>query len=111
MDNSRLCVEKESSVERYFVKLCEEQGWECLKLVSPGHRGMPDRMVVARFGVVAFCELKRPSGGKVSGLQIYWISKFRARGFIAGVVKNRKEAIDMVWAIQDLVVRKSKEGI
>ena len=50
---------RESEVEQYFVKRVKEAGGLTRKFVSPGHRGVPDRIVVY-FGVVHFVELKAP---------------------------------------------------
>ena len=48
----------ERDVERYLIKECENRGWLCWKFVSPGRRGVPDRIVI-RTGAVAFVEVKR----------------------------------------------------
>jgi len=50
---------RESEIEAYFVKRVKEAGGLQRKFVSPGHRGVPDRIVVY-FGTVAFVELKAP---------------------------------------------------
>lgn len=50
---------RESEIEAYFVKRVKEAGGLQRKFVSPGHRGVPDRIVVY-FGAVFFVELKAP---------------------------------------------------
>ncbi len=50
---------RESEVERYFVRRVKEAGGLQRKFVSPGHRGVPDRIVVHR-GSVYFVEMKAP---------------------------------------------------
>ncbi len=35
----------ERSVERHLVDRCRELGVTCLKFVSPGHAGVPDRLL------------------------------------------------------------------
>lgn len=51
---------RESEIEQYFVKRVKEAGGLQRKFVSPGHRGVPDRIVICA-GWVAFAELKRPN--------------------------------------------------
>lgn len=51
---------KESDIESYLRKKVEANGGKCWKWVSPGRRGVPDRIVIMPGGVVAFVELKAP---------------------------------------------------
>jgi len=48
---------RESEIEAYFVRRVKEAGGLQRKFVSPGHRGVPDR-VVAFKGNIGFVELK-----------------------------------------------------
>lgn len=50
---------RESEIEAYFVRRVKEAGGLQRKFVSPGHRGVPDRIVVFD-GWVVFVELKAP---------------------------------------------------
>lgn len=50
---------RESQIEAYFVKRVREIGGLQRKFVSPGHKGVPDRIVVF-LGEVFFVELKAP---------------------------------------------------
>lgn len=95
--------ELERDVERYLVKACEARGWRCWKLVSPGRRGVPDRLVIRR-GAVAFVEVKR-RGGRVSPLQRRRLAELARLDADARVVKSRAE-IDAVigeWEAADEV--------
>ena len=49
----------ESTIEKYLVKEVWNRGGRALKWVSPGMRGVPDRIVFLPQGIV-FCELKQP---------------------------------------------------
>lgn len=51
---------RESEIERYLKKQVVANGGKCWKWVSPGRRGVPDRIVIMPGGVVAFVELKAP---------------------------------------------------
>ena len=93
----------ESDVERYLIKECEKRGWLCWKFVSPGRRGVPDRIVI-RPGSVAFVEVKR-KGGRVSPLQIRRIEELTRRGVAARVVETKGEIDEMIreWEGRDEV--------
>lgn len=62
---------RESDIERRFVREVERAGGRVLKWVSPGNRGVPDRIVILPHGRVVFVELKR-SGGRLGPLQERW---------------------------------------
>ena len=48
----------ENDVETFMLKKAEEMGFDFYKFVSPGHKGVPDRIVVGH-GYTFFVELKR----------------------------------------------------
>lgn len=50
----------EKSIENVLRKAVEDEGGVCLKWTCPGHRGVPDRMILFPGGIIAFVELKRP---------------------------------------------------
>jgi hypothetical protein len=50
---------RESEIEAYFVKRVKEAGGLQRKFVSPGHRGVPDRVLVLA-ATVYFIEFKAP---------------------------------------------------
>lgn len=58
----------ESKLERYLIQRCKVCNVLCYKFVSPGHRGVPDRVLIGPRGTVVFLELKGP-GKKLSALQ------------------------------------------
>lgn len=93
----------ERDVERYLIKECEKRGWLCWKFVSPGRRGVPDRIVI-RLGGVAFVEVKR-KGGRVSPLQIRRIEELIRLLIPARVVETKGEIDEMIreWESRDEV--------
>lgn len=93
----------ERDVERYLIKECEKRGWLCWKFVSPGRRGVPDRIVI-RHGGVAFVEVKR-KGGRVSPLQIRRIEELIRLLIPARVVETKGEIDEMIreWESRDEV--------
>ena len=58
----------EASIERAFVRWCNDRSIITRKLNGPGYRGWPDRMVILKNGIVLFIEFKRP-GGKLTPSQ------------------------------------------
>ena len=51
----------EGKVENYLIKQCEKHDFLCFKFVSPGRKGVPDRIVIGR-GHTVFIELKSEDG-------------------------------------------------
>ena len=50
----------EGRVESYLLQQCKNRGFLCYKFVSPGNRGVPDRIVIGN-GHTVFVELKAKS--------------------------------------------------
>lgn len=71
---------KESSIETCLRKAVERAGGRCLKWVSPGHTGVPDRIILMPGGRVYFAETKAP-GEKERARQEYVQRKLRELGF------------------------------
>ena len=53
---------RESTLERHLVQHIRTIGGLCLKFVSPGYAGVPDRVVLLPGGEVVWVELKTPEG-------------------------------------------------
>lgn len=70
---------KESAVEAKLVRLVKAHGGLCLKWVSPGHVGVPDRIVILPGGRVYFVELKTAEG-RLSPAQVVCHKELRKRG-------------------------------
>lgn len=90
----------EKDVEQMLVRHVEQAGGQCLKWVSPGRSGVPDRIVLLPGGVIAFVELKRPHGGKVSALQLYWADMLQELGFKWYLIRSA----DDVWRFMEDVI-------
>ena len=71
---------KESSVERKLVQGIKKAKGLALKFVSPGHAGVPDRIVLLPCGKLIFVELKKDDG-VLTPLQIETHNRLRALGF------------------------------
>ena len=84
----------EKSIENVLREEVERQGGMCLKWTCPGHRGVPDRVILFPGGIIAFVELKRP-GAKVKsgGLQEWWREKIQSFGFPCYEVSRKYQAV------------------
>lgn len=86
----------ERDIEAFLVKRVEHLGGRCLKFPATFEEGIPDRLVILPRGKVAFVELKRPKGGRLSAMQKYQIKKLRDLGCKVFVVKNHEEVNAML---------------
>ena len=77
---------KESNLEKRCRLLVEKQRGKLLKWLSPGAKGVPDRILILR-GWIVFVEFKAP-GGRDQPLQAWWLKWLRSRGHY-------------VWRIED----------
>ena len=82
----------EKDVERYLIAVVRKAGGMCLKFVSPGWSGAPDRLVLLPKGRAIFVEVKRP-GEKARPLQERRRQQLSKMGFLAEVVDTKK-AVD-----------------
>ncbi|WP_027628126.1 VRR-NUC domain-containing protein [Ruminiclostridium cellobioparum] len=85
----------ESRVENKLKKSVEAKGGKCLKFVSPGMRGVPDRICLFPGGKIIFVETKAPAG-KPEPLQKKRHDELRALGFDVRVVNTLEEAKEVV---------------
>ena len=75
---------RESQIENYLKREVEKLGGLCLKFVSPGNKGVPDRIIILPNGQVIFAELKNETG-RLSPLQVKMqetLNKFNCRSFV-----------------------------
>ena len=68
----------EKRVERHLVVGVKKLGGMCLKFVSPGTSGVPDRLIITKDGRIIFAELKTDVG-RLSKIQEFTINEMRKR--------------------------------
>lgn len=78
---------RESAVERRLTEMLRKRGALCLKFVSPGNPGVPDRVVLLPGGRVIFAELKAQDG-RTGALQERQIARMRGLGADVRVLKG-----------------------
>ena len=71
---------RESSIEKALVSAVHKHGGWCLKFISPGCDGVPDRILLFPGGRVGFVEVKAP-GRKPRPLQLVVMDRLRRFGF------------------------------
>lgn len=93
----------ENDVEKYLIRQVKAAGGLCWKWISPGRRGVPDRIVVLPGGGIYFVELKAP-GKTERPDQVLVQKKLRSMG---GVVYSSVDSKDAVNAIVGDMQRRS----
>ena len=78
---------KEKEIESYLVRKVKELGGTAYKIVSPGHDGVPDRLVSLPGGLVWFVELKA-RGQKPRPLQQVEIGRLQKLGVRVCVIDS-----------------------
>lgn len=78
-------------LERKFKKAVEAEGGLCLKFVSPGKRGVPDRICLFPGGKIVFAEIKAPDG-RLHPLQKKCIQELSQLGHDVAVI----------WSVEDI---------
>ena len=82
---------RERDIERALITAVRKTGGLCLKFVSPGWDGAPDRICLWPGGKIKFVELKKP-GAKPRPLQVKRMEQLRKLGFDVAVVDSLEKA-------------------
>jgi hypothetical protein len=96
-------MEREKQLEKYLRLRIEERGGVCLKFVSPGQDGVPDRVVVMPGGRVYFVELKTQTG-KLSRIQKYQLKRLCDLHQICSVIYGKEGVKEFLKNIDDWAV-------
>ena len=86
---------RETAVEKRLKTKVERMGGQAWKWVSPGARGVPDRIIFLPGGRTVFIELKAP-GKKPDPIQEYRIRQLRDLG-------QRVEVLDSLEAVDRFI--------
>ena len=89
----------EKSIEQKLVREVRQRGGLCLKFVSPGFDGVPDRIVLMPKGRMAFVEVKAP-GRKPERLQAARHEMLQRLGFRVYVLDRAEQIGGVIDAIQ-----------
>ena len=86
---------RERDIEKYLRELVEAYGGICEKFVSPGRRGVPDRLITWPDGVMRLAETKTQSG-RLSSAQLRDHDRRACRGVTVAVIWSKTEAYNFV---------------
>ncbi len=78
---------REKTIEQKLTRTIKKHGGLCLKFVSPGYDGVPDRIILLPNGKLAFAELKAP-GKQMRPLQEYRKRQLEGLGFKVYVIDS-----------------------
>ena len=86
----------EKQVEQRLKRRIEKEipGAKCIKFVSPGCRGVPDRIILLPGGWVVFAEVKKP-GEKPRQTQLFMHERLRRIGFMVLGCVDGPSAVDV----------------
>ncbi|MEH7462759.1 VRR-NUC domain-containing protein [Bacillus thuringiensis] len=93
---------RESEVERYLAKKVKQIGGLAPKWVSPGQRGVPDRIVILPNGITLYVEMKAP-GKKLAPLQELWAKKLTKLGHSAYMIDTKERVDDFIGECQQII--------
>lgn len=87
---------REKEIEKYLREEIKKLGGIAYKFTSPGNSGVPDRLVLLPYGVMAFVELKAP-GGKTTAIQDRQISRIQKLDFDVYVIDSKEKVDEFVF--------------
>ncbi len=90
---------RETAIERHLVGRVTHLGGLAYKWVSPGHRGVPDRLVFLPGGLVFAVECKAPGKG-LTPLQHYTHEKLTALGFRVFVAASKTDVEQILGVVE-----------
>lgn len=90
---------REKTIEQHLVRAVKAAGGLCLKFVSPGFDGVPDRLVLLPGGRVCFVEVKAP-GKELRPLQARRKQQLETLGFQVFVLDGLEQIGGILNAIQ-----------
>lgn len=90
---------REQRIEQQLRLMTKARGGLCLKFISPGWNGAPDRVVLFYDGKIGFVEVKRP-GVKPRPLQVIRFKTLRRLGFQVFVLDKTEDIGGILDAIQ-----------
>ena len=92
---------RESTIEARLVRRVRERGGLCYKFVSPGNKGVPDRIVITPDGQTHYVELKS-STGRLSPMQKFQRDELKARNVTVHVLNSVEQVEKFMMEVMPL---------
>lgn len=89
----------EKQLEQKLIQAVKSKGGIAYKFVSPGHAGVPDRLVILPGGKIGFVEVKKPNEGKLRKIQERELNRLTALGCKCYVLDNQKQILKIIKEI------------
>ena len=86
---------REREIEAFLRQKIKNRGGLCLKFVSPGWAGAPDRLCLLPGGKIFFVELKRPEE-RPRKIQLKRHEELRKLGFSVYVIDGKEYVLDLI---------------
>lgn len=99
---------RESDIEKYLRDEVKKLGGKAYKFVSPGNRGVPDRIVLIPKGIVIFIELKAP-GKTPTPIQIKQQTDIKKLGFAVDVIDSKEGVDEFISIVKEYQREKANE--
>jgi hypothetical protein len=90
----------EKDLEAKLRKEVQKRGGLCLKWVCPGWSGVPDRIILLPGGRIHFVEMKRPKGGRLSAMQLWWAKTLTGLGFCPWIIWKQRDLEEFLQYIE-----------
>lgn len=100
----------EKQLEQKLVNEVKDRGGIAYKFTSPGHVGVPDRIVILPGGKVGFVEVKKPNEGKLSTIQLNTLHKLSILGCRVYVLDSLEVLKDILDDLDDLELHDTGVG-
>ena len=95
----------EAQIERHLFNEIRKLKGLAYKFTSPGHAGVPDRVILLPNGTTIFVELKREDG-KLSSLQIETIRLLQEKNIEVYVLYSKEEVDDFIKYVKTRLSKK-----
>jgi acyl-coenzyme A synthetase/AMP-(fatty) acid ligase len=86
----------EKDIENRLKNEVEKRNGLCLKFTSPGHTGVPDRIVITPEGLTLFVELKKSKHQDLDPKQKHWKKRLTDYKQIVWVVKEPEDIDQLI---------------
>jgi hypothetical protein len=92
---------REKTIEQYLIKQVKSVGGSCYKWSSPSQRGVLDQIIIWKYGIIDFVELKTEKG-KLSELQEFVIKQLNKQGCSTFVLYGKDQ-------VNEYIAKRTKE--